>query len=130
MSVTRTIVMDFFAIFTFAVLARLAHDTESDPFTLTNVLNTLWPFLIGGAIGHGICAAAKKHPLPIAPGGVIVWLATAITGLAIWALRNGEMPHWSFIIVATVMSALLLLGVRLLAKFVAKDAYGAARTDR
>ena len=121
MSVTRTIVMDFFAIFTFAVLARLAHDTESDPFTLTNVLNTLWPFLIGGAIGHAICAAAKKHPLPLAPGGIIVWLATAATGLIIWAVRNGAVPHWSFIIVATVMSALLLLGVRLLAKILLKD---------
>lgn len=130
MSVTRTIVMDFFAIFAFAVLARLAHNTESDPFTLTNVLNTLWPFLVGGAIGHGICAVATKHPLPIAPGGVIIWVSTAVTGLAIWALRNGETPHWSFIIVATVMSGLLLLGVRLLAKFVAKDAYGTARTTR
>ena len=49
MSVTRTIVMDFFAIFAFAVLARMAHHT-TDPFTLTNVLNTLWPFLVGGAI--------------------------------------------------------------------------------
>ena len=130
MSVTRTIVMDFFAIFAFAVLARMAHNTEADPFTLTNVLNTLWPFLVGGSIGHAICAAAKKHPLPIAPGGVIVWLATAITGLGIWALRNGEMPHWSFIIVATVMSGLLLLGTRLVAKMVLKDKYGALGARR
>ena len=130
MSVTRTIVMDFFAIFAFAVLARMAHNTEADPFTLTNVLNTLWPFLVGGAIGHAICAAAKKHPLPIAPGGVIVWLATAITGLGIWALRNGEMPHWSFLIVATVMSGLLLLGTRLVAKMVLKDKYGALGARR
>ena len=130
MSVTRTIVMDFFAIFAFAVLARMAHNTEADPFTLTNVLNTLWPFLVGGAIGQAICAAAKKHPLPIAPGGVIVWLATAITGLGIWALRNGEMPHWSFIIVATVMSGLLLLGTRLVAKMVLKDKYGALGARR
>ncbi|MFD5868483.1 DUF3054 domain-containing protein [Corynebacterium sp. NPDC060344] len=127
MSVTRTIVMDFFAIFAFAVLARLAHNTEADPFTLTNVLDTLWPFLVGGAIGHGICAAAKKHPLPIAPGGLIVWAATALTGLAIWAVRNGAVPHWSFIIVATVMSALLLLGARAVAKLVLKDGYAAAR---
>ena len=100
MSVTRTIVMDFFAIFAFAVLARAAHNTEADPFTLTNILDTLWPFLIGGAIGHAICSA---------------------TGLIIWAVRNGAVPHWSFIIVATVMSALLLLGVRLLAKILLKD---------
>ncbi len=130
MSVTRTIVMDFFAIFAFAVFARMAHNTEADPFTLTNVLDTLWPFFVGGAIGHGICAALKKHPLPIAPGGVIVWAATAITGLAIWAIRNGAMPHWSFILVATVMSGLLLLGVRLVAKLVLKDRYAEARAAR
>lgn len=130
MSVTRTIVMDFFAIFAFAMLARMAHNTEADPFTLTSVLNTLWPFLVGGAIGHAISAAAKKHPLPIAPGGIIVWLATVITGLGIWALRNGEMPHWSFIIVATVMSGLLLLGTRQVAKMVLKDKYGALGARR
>ena len=130
MSVTRTIVMDFFAIFAFAVLARMAHNTEADPFTLTNVLNTLWPFLVGGAIGHAICAGAKKDPLPVAPGGVIVWLATAATGLIIWALRNSAIPHWSFIIVATVMSGLLLLGTRLVAKMVLKDKCGALGARR
>ena len=59
-----------------------------------------------------------------------MWLATAITGLGIWALRNGEMPHWSFIIVATVMSGLLLLGTRLVAKMVLKDKYGALGARR
>lgn len=121
MSAPRTIAMDFFAIFAFAVLARAAHNTEADPFTLTNILDTLWPFLIGGAIGHAICAGAKKDPLPVAPGGVIVWLATAATGLIIWTVRNSAMPHWSFIIVATVMSGLLLIGVRLLAKALFKE---------
>lgn len=130
MSAPRTIAMDFFAIFAFAVLARAAHNTEADPFTLTNILDTLWPFLIGGAIGHAICAGAKKDPLPVAPGGVIVWLATAATGLIIWTVRNSAMPHWSFIIVATVMSGLLLLGTRLVAKMVLKDKYGALGARR
>lgn len=120
MSVTRTAIMDVLAIVVFAILARLAHNTAEAPFTLVNVLNTLWPFLLGGALGHVICAATRKDPFPIAPGGVIVWLSTAITGLAIWGIRHAELPHWSFIIVATTMSAILLLGFRALAKAVVK----------
>ena len=51
--------------------------------------------------------------------GVIVWLVTVLTGLAIWAARHAAVPHISFIIVATTMSGLLLLGWRAAGRLVA-----------
>ena len=47
--------------------------------------------------------------------GGIIWVITVVTGLVIWGLRNQAVPHWSFVIVATVMSALLMLGWRVVA---------------
>lgn len=116
----RTLGIDVVAIFVFAVLARLAHNTESDPFTFMNILDTWWPFLIGVVLAHVLAAVVKKHPEPVAPGGVLVWVVTVVVGLGIWAIRNAAMPHWSFILVATIMSGLLLLGWRAIAAFVGR----------
>lgn len=116
----RTLGIDVVAIFVFAVLARLAHNTESDPFTFMNILDTWWPFLIGVVLAHVLAAVVKKHPEPVAPGGVLVWVVTVVVGLGIWAIRNAAMPHWSFILVATIMSGLLLLGWRAIAASVGR----------
>ena len=53
--------------------------------------------------------------------GGLIWIITVVTGLVIWGIRNGDVPHWSFIVVATAMSALLMLGWRGVAKLVKKD---------
>ena len=45
-----------------------------------------------------------------------VWLSTVVGGMALWMLVNGRLPHWSFLIVATVMSALFFFGWRLFAR--------------
>lgn len=106
------ILWDALAVLVFAILARLAHNTESDPFTLTNVLNTYWPFLIG-SVGAGVVLMAMGRNLRlIVPSGLIVWVATVVVGLSIWGVRHGSVPHWSFILVATIMSGLVLLGWR------------------
>lgn len=109
------LVWDVAAIVLFAIFARLAHQTAEEPFTFINVLNTLWPFLIGVIIGWAAAGLANSRLDALAPSGIIVWIATVITGLGIWSIRNGEVPHWSFILVATAMSGLLLLGWRLAA---------------
>lgn len=105
-----TFLIDCLAIFLFAVLARLAHNSAEMPFTFINVLDTYWPFLAGVILGT---ALIKNEENPRAVGaGAIVWIATVIVGLAVWATRHSEFPHWSFILVASTMSALLLLGWR------------------
>ncbi|MEJ6013211.1 DUF3054 domain-containing protein [Corynebacterium sp. H127] len=103
---------DVIAILAFAIFARLAH--KSEPFTVANILDTWWPFLVGVALAWAIIAALKLRATSLLAGS-FVWVLSAVGGLSIWGIRNGHVPHISFIIVATVMSGLLLLGWRLLA---------------
>ena len=105
--------LDVLGVALFALFARIAHRSDDMPLTFMGWLETLWPFLLGTAIGWVLLAVTGKITRATAIGsGSLVWLCTAIAGLAIWGIRRGEIPHWSFIIVASVVSALLLLGWR------------------
>lgn len=105
------IAADYVAIATFALLARAAHQSEEMPFNFTGWLSTLWPFALGVTLGWLITREDK---------GGIIWIITVVTGLVIWGIRNRAIPHWSFIVVATTMSALLMLGWRGVAKLLRK----------
>lgn len=107
--------LDLLAVLIFAILARAAHNTPEMPFGVFGVIETMWPFALGTVIGWLFCILRKHSALPVVPGGITVWLCTAVVGLLIWGINHGETPHWSFILVASSMSALLLLGWRGLA---------------
>ena len=113
----KTLMTDIIAVLVFAVLARAAHGGLG----LAQIADTFWPFAGGALGGTGIATVALRG----AGGGairygVIVWLVTVLTGLAIWAARHAAAPHISFIIVATTMSGLLLLGWRAARMLVAR----------
>ena len=105
--------LDILAIVIFALLARLAHNNDSG-LTLTGWAHTAWPFLLGviivwGALWFNLLGARGGYEFSV---GAIVWFVTVVTGLVIWSIRNSAVPHWSFILVATTMSAVLLFGWR------------------
>lgn len=105
------IAADYVAIAAFALLARAAHQSDETPFNFSGWLSTLWPFALGVTLGWLITRENK---------GGLIWIITVVTGLVIWGIRNGRVPHWSFIVVATTMSALLMLGWRGVAKLAKK----------
>ena len=105
------IAADYVAIAVFALLARAAHQSDDMPFNFSGWLSTLWPFALGVTLGWLITRENK---------GGLIWIITVVTGLVIWGIRNGDVPHWSFIVVATTMSALLMLGWRGVAKLAKK----------
>ena len=112
--------LDLLALLIFALLARLAHDDGSG-FSVLRWLDTAWPFMLGAVIVWGILLAAGIRAAGQAlRTGVVVWLGSLIVGLGIWAIRNAAIPHWSFILVATLMSALLLFGWRGIAQLRAR----------
>ncbi len=114
---SKTLTIDLALVFVFAILARLAHGGLG----VGAVLNTFWPFAVGTLIGAAIVTGRKMHPYT-RKSGLYIWLATAITGLVIWSIRNLEIPHISFIIVACTTSALLLLGWRFIVTSLVKTA--------
>ena len=112
----KTLMTDIIAVLVFAVLARAAHGGLG----LAQIADTFWPFAIGALVGTGIATVALQGAGGTIRYGVIVWLVTVFTGLAIWAARHAAVPHISFIIVATTMSGLLLLGWRAAGMLVAR----------
>ena len=125
----KTLMTDIIAVLVFAVLARAAHGGLG----LAQIADTFWPFAIGSLVGTGIATVALRgagggaivgvSAARIARSvryGVIVWLVTVLTGLAIWAARHAAVPHISFIIVATTMSGLLIVGWRAAGPLIAR----------
>lgn len=105
----RAVAADVVAVLVFALLARLAHSG----LTLATWIETAWPFLCGTVIGWFMLAVRSRlSDAHLLSNGLIVWICTALTGLVLWGVRHGEVPHWSFIMVAGLMSGLLLLGWR------------------
>lgn len=103
----KTLLFDVLAVALFAFLARLAHG-GLDPLA---ILNTFWPFALGTLL-----AWLLFRPDSSIAKGVPVWLCTVVVGLSIWSIRHHAAPHISFLIVASVMSGLLILGWRFLRK--------------
>lgn len=110
------VVLDVLAIALFALLARMAHQSEDMPLNFNGWLSTLWPFLIGVALSWVLILVLKWEGRLLVPAGVSAWVITVLTGLVIWSIRNEGIPHWSFIMVATIMSGVLMLGWRGVAK--------------
>ncbi|WP_336621664.1 DUF3054 domain-containing protein [Corynebacterium sp. UMB10321] len=105
------IAADYVAIAAFALLARIAHQTEEMPLNFFGWLETFLPF----AVGLGLAWLATRKDK-----GWLIWLITIVVGLIIWGFYRHKLPHYSFVIVASSMSALLMLGWRGAAKLILK----------
>ena len=112
------LLLDVVLVLVFAGVGRASHD-ESSP--VVGVLATAWPFLVGTGLGWLVVRVVRREwPLDVAPG-VTVWFATVLVGML---LRHavGSGTAVSFVVVASVVLALFLLGWR------AVGAYAVRRT--
>ncbi|EFV91735.1 putative transmembrane protein [Dietzia cinnamea P4] len=108
MAVPVMIVLDAVLVVVFSTFGRGAH---SEGLGVTQVWGTAWPFLVGLAVGWLILLAGRREPASIG-SGVLLWLATLVVGMVIRGLGDGRVPHWSFMIVAGVVTGLFLVGWR------------------
>lgn len=102
------IVLDAVLVVVFSTFGRGAH---SEGLGVAQVWGTAWPFLIGLAVGWLILLATRRAPAAVG-SGVLLWLATLVVGMVIRGLGDGRVPHWSFMVVAGVVTAVLLIGWR------------------
>ncbi|WP_313546356.1 DUF3054 domain-containing protein [Corynebacterium sp.] len=109
---TKQLIYDIIAIAVFAVLARFAHP----PVTVGGIFDAFWPWALGAVIGWAILKWLFKTT-NIWAQGLVVWASAISFGMIFWALVNSSLPHYSFLIVAITMSALLLFGRRAVAQF-------------
>lgn len=91
----------------FCALGRRSHD---EGLNLTGIATTAWPFLTGTAVGW-LAARGWRRPTAVAPTGVVVWLSTVVVGMVLRKATSAGVAA-SFVVVATTVTALLLLGWR------------------
>lgn len=105
-----TLLVDVVVILVFAILGRSSH---AEANTLFGVLGTAWPFLVGAAVGHTIIQAVgflRGDPAAWR-AGVLVWASTVLVGLVLRVV-SGDTAAWPFVVVASIVLAVLLVGWR------------------
>ena len=106
MQILPAIAVDVICILVFAILGRSSHQESTD---LLGIAHTAWPFLAGCLAGM-LIGRTWRHPFSL-KAGVAVWLGTVIGGMVLRVL-TGAGVQLSFIIVASCVLALLLIGWR------------------
>jgi peptidoglycan/LPS O-acetylase OafA/YrhL len=106
---------DIVCVLVFCALGRRSH---AEGLTLAGIADTAWPFLSGTALGW-LISRGWRAPTAVVPTGVIVWLATVVVGMLL-RKASSQGVATSFIIVASVVTALLLLGWRGIAALMRK----------
>lgn len=109
------VVADAACVVAFCAIGRRSH---AEGLTIPGVAQTAWPFLVGGAVGWLACRGWRR-PLAIAPTGVAVWVCTIAVGMLLRKATSGGVAV-TFVAVASVVTAALLLGWRSLLRLVAR----------
>lgn len=105
---------DLVCVVVFCTIGRRSH---AEGLTITGIAETAWPFLTGTGVGW-LLARGWQRPASLAPTGLIIWLATVVVGMLLRKLTS-QGTATSFIVVASVTTAVLLLGWRGIARAVA-----------
>ncbi|MBO0678513.1 DUF3054 domain-containing protein [Mycolicibacterium sp. S2-37] len=106
-TVGLALLADAVCVVVFCTIGRRSH---AEGLTLVGIAETAWPFLAGTGVGW-LAARAWQRPLSPAPTGVLIWLGTVAVGMVLRKL-TGQGVAVSFVIVASLVTAVLLLGWR------------------
>jgi hypothetical protein len=103
--------LDVVAVLLFAAVGRRSH---AEGLAVLGVLRTAWPFLAGVAAGWLLARVWSAPGAPVA-SGVPVWLGALVVGMLL-RVATGAGTAPSFVVVAAVSLAVLLVGWRLVAR--------------
>ena len=96
-----------------ACVRGVLHDRQAQPRRgdhRRGVAETAWPFLTGTAVGW-LAARAWRQPAALAPTGLTIWLCTVVIGMLLRKATSAGTAV-SFVVVASLVTAILLLGWR------------------
>jgi hypothetical protein len=98
---------DALCVVVFCTIGRRSH---AECLNVTGIAETAWPFLVGTGVGW-LLARGWRRPQAVVPTGLMVWVCTVAVGMLLRkATSQGVAP--SFIVVASLSTAVLLLGWR------------------
>jgi hypothetical protein len=112
-SVVTALVLDVVATLIFVLVGRGSHNENP---TLTGLLVTWWPFLAALALGWIVTAAWHRPFAPVWPG-LGLWVITVAGGM-LFRFLSGQGTALAFVIVATLVIGVLLVGWRLIAALI------------
>lgn len=107
-TVVRAGLFDIVAVVVFVALGRRSHDEGGNAAIET--LRVAAPFLIALAVGWA-AARAWRQPASLATGA-IVWVVTVALGMVVRNLVFDRGTATSFVVVASLVTGVLLLGWR------------------
>ena len=118
---------DTVAVTIFVLIGRASHHHGYTPL---GIIQTLWPFLAGAAVGWSIVYVYSHvhssdwfgrdfRPDRVAPAGLVIWVCTVAVGMVLRYLFH-EGTAFSFIIVATITLGIFLLGWRTVAAVITR----------
>ncbi|AYM44059.1 DUF3054 domain-containing protein [Mycobacteroides chelonae] len=109
-SVLLSLLLDVIGVLVFCTIGRRSH---AEGITLVGVWETAWPFLSGAGVGW-LLSRGWSRPTSVAHTGIAVWVCTVLFGMILRRLSNQGVA-FSFVIVASLVTALFLLGWRVIA---------------
>lgn len=110
-------VADLVAVVVFVAAGRRSHDADGD--AVLGTLAVAAPFLIGLGLGW-LAACAWRRPLALTTGAV-VWAVTVTVGMVLRRTMFDRGTAVSFVLVATLVTGVLLVGWRALAGRLARS---------
>jgi hypothetical protein len=99
--------VDAVCVVAFCIIGRRSH---AEGLTVAGVAETAWPFLTGTALGWLVIRGWRRPTSPTSTG-LAVWLTTVVVGMALRKV-SGQGTAISFVVVASLVTAALLLGWR------------------
>jgi Protein of unknown function (DUF3054) len=98
---------DVVCVIVFCTIGRRSH---AEGLTVTGVAQTAWPFLTGTGVGW-LLIRGWRRPFAVIPTGVAVWVCTVVVGMLLRKATSAGVQT-SFVVVASIATAVLLLGWR------------------
>jgi hypothetical protein len=102
---------DVVCVLVFCAIGRRSH---AEGITVAGVAETAWPFLSGTVAGW-LAVRAWRRPTSLAPTGIVIWVCSVAIGMLL-RKATSQGTAVSFVVVASISLAILLLGWRLAAK--------------
>ena len=101
------LVADIVCVVVFCAIGRRSH---AEGLSAAGIAETAWPFLAGTAVGW-LVSRGWRRPTALAPTGVVVWACTVAVGMLLRKASSHSVAV-SFVVVASLVTAVLLLGWR------------------
>jgi hypothetical protein len=98
---------DIVCVIAFCTIGRRSH---AEGLTAAGIARTAWPFLAGTGVGW-LLIRGWRRPFTVIPTGVVVWVCTVVVGMLLRKATSAGVQT-SFVVVASIATAVLLLGWR------------------